>query len=199
MELQRHVTIPFIRMAAGPLDFTPGSMVNMNRVDYETGGLNYAAFYTRPMSLGTRAHQVAMYVTYEAPLQMMSDSPTIYYKEQETVDFITEIPTIWHETIVLEGSVSNYIVVARRNGEDWYIGAMTDWTSRDFDLNMSFLSGGQFQMQFMRDGENAARNAQDYKVGFDEVTKDSKIKIKLSSGGGWVAILKRKDKKLSLN
>ncbi len=196
---EHNVTIPFIRMAAGPLDFTPGSMVNMNRVDYETGGLNYAAFYTRPMSLGTRAHQVAMYVTYEAPLQMMSDSPTIYYKEQETVDFITEIPTIWHETIVLEGSVSNYIVVARRNGEDWYIGAMTDWTSRDFDLNMSFLSGGQFQMQFMRDGENAARNAQDYKVGFDEVTKDSKIKIKLSSGGGWVAILKRKDKKLSLN
>ena len=82
------------------MDYTPGSMVNMNRIDYERGNANYASLFTRPMSLGTRAHQVAMYVVYEAPLQMMCESPTIYYREQETVDFITKIPTVWDETHV---------------------------------------------------------------------------------------------------
>ena len=161
---EHNVTLPFIRMAAGPLDFTPGAMINMNKVDYETGGPNFAPLFTRPMSLGTRAHQVAMYVVFEAPLQMLCESPTIYYKEQETVDFITQIPTIWDETVVLEGAVSDYIVVARRKGDDWYLGAMTDWTGRDFELNLSFLGDGDYGMQAYQDGLNASRNAQDYKI-----------------------------------
>ncbi len=188
---EHNVTIPFIRMAAGPLDYTPGSMTNMNQADYETGDTKFAAFFTRPMSFGTRTHQVAMYVVYEAPLQMLSDSPTLYYKEQETVDLITQIPTVWDETVVLEGAVSDYIVVARRNGEHWYIGAMTDWTSRDFDLDLSFLEAGEYQMQSMRDGVNAGRNAQDYKTAIRQVNKDSRVRIKLASGGGWVAVLKK--------
>jgi alpha-glucosidase len=187
---EHNLTIPFIRMAAGPLDFTPGSMINMNEVDYETGGPNYAALFTRPMSLGTRAHQVAMYVVYESPLQMMCESPTIYYKEQETVDFITQIPTIWDETVVLEGAVSDYIVVARRKGDNWYLGAMTDWTARDFEIDLSFLGDGEYQMQFMRDGINASRNAMDYKIETRMVTESSKIQINLSNGGGWAAIVK---------
>jgi alpha-glucosidase len=171
-------------MAAGPMDFTPGSMINTNKE-------NYFECFTRPMSMGTRAHQVAMYVVFEAPLQMMCESPTIYYKEQESVDFITQIPTVWDETLVLEALVSDYIVVARRRDKNWYIGAMTDWTERDFLLDFSFLGEGKFQMQSMRDGVNAARNAQDYKIDTIMVNQDSTIPINLSSGGGWVAIINR--------
>ena len=189
---EHNVTLPFIRMAAGPLDFTPGALINMNKVDYETGGPNFAPLFTRPMSLGTRAHQVAMYVVFEAPLQMLCESPTIYYKEQETVDFITQIPTIWDETVVLEGAVSDYIVVARRKGDDWYLGAMTDWTARDFELNLSFLGDGDYGMQAYQDGLNASRNAQDYKMVNKSVNRNNKLDIKLSSGGGYAAIFKKK-------
>ena len=189
---EHNVTLPFVRMAAGPFDYTPGAMINMNKIDYETGGSNYAPFFTRPMAFGTRAHQVAMYVVFEAPMQMLCESPTIYYKEQETVDFITQIPTIWDETVVLEGAVSDYIIVARRKGNNWYLGAMTDWTARDFQLDFSFLGQGEYEMQSYKDGINASRNAQDYKVSSTTVDKNSKLKINLSSGGGYSAIITKK-------
>ena len=189
---EHHVTIPFTRMAAGPMDFTPGAMINANQRNYENGGADYAVLFARPMALGTRAHQVAMYVVYEAPLQMLCESPTIYNKEQETVDFITQIPTTWDETVVLEGAVADYIIVARRKGDNWYIGAMTDWTARDFELNLSFLGAGEYQMQYLRDGINASRNAMDYKLETKTVSKDSAVQLNLSSGGGWTAILKKK-------
>ncbi len=189
---EHNVTLPFIRMAAGPMDYTPGAMINMNKVDYETGGPNYAPLFTRPMAYGTRAHQVAMYVVYEAPIQMLCDSPTIYYKEQETVDFITQIPTIWDETVVLEGAVSDYIIVARRNGDKWYLGAMTDWTARDFELDFSFLGESEYEMQSYKDGINASRNAQDYKISSNAVNQNTKLKINLSSGGGYSAIITKK-------
>ena len=189
---EHNVTLPFVRMAAGPLDFTPGAMINMNKVDYETGAANYAPLFTRPMAYGTRAHQVAMYVVFEAPVQMLCESPTIYYKEQETVDFITQIPTIWDETVVLEGAVSDYIIVARRNGGNWYLGAMTDWTARDFELDFSFLGEGEYEMQSYKDGVNASRNAQDYKMTSNPVNQNTKLKINLSSGGGYSAIITKK-------
>jgi len=176
---EHNVTLPFIRMAAGPMDFTPGAMINMNKIDYETGGANHAPLFTRPMAFGTRAHQVAMYVVFEAPVQMLCESPTIYYKEQETVDYITEIPTIWDETVVLEGAVSDYIVVARRNGENWYLGAMTDWTARDFEIDFSFLGDGNYEMNSFEDGINADRNAQDYKTNSTVIDKSTILKINL--------------------
>ena len=189
---EHNVTLPFVRMAAGPIDFTPGAMINMNKVDYETGAANYAPLFTRPMAYGTRAHQVAMYVVFEAPVQMLCESPTIYYKEQETVDFITQIPTIWDETVVLEGAVSDYIIVARRNGDNWYLGAMTDWTARDFELDFSFLGEGEYEMQSYKDGINASRNAQDYKMTSNPINQSTKLKINLSSGGGYSAIITKK-------
>ncbi len=189
---EHNVTLPFVRMAAGPIDFTPGAMINMNKIDYETGGANYAPLFTRPMAFGTRAHQVAMYVVFEAPVQMLCESPTIYYKEQETVDFITKIPTIWDETVVLEGAVSDYIVVARKKGDNWYLGAMTDWTPRNFELDFSFLGQGQYEMLSYKDGINASRNAQDYKITSSTVNKNTKVKINLSSGGGYSAILTKR-------
>ncbi len=189
---EHNVTLPFVRMAAGPIDFTPGAMINMNKVDYETGAANYAPLFTRPMAFGTRAHQVAMYVVFEAPVQMLCESPTIYYKEQETVDFITQIPTIWDETVVLEGAVSDYIIVARRNGDNWYLGAMTDWTARNFELDFLFLGEGEYEMQSYKDGINASRNAQDYKISSNTVNQNTKLKINLSSGGGYSAIITKK-------
>ena len=182
---EHNVTLPFIRMAAGPLDFTPGSMINTHEA-------NYAVSFTRPMSMGTRAHQVAMYVVFEAPLQMLCESPTIYYKEQETVDYITQIPTTWDETMVLAAAVSDYIVVARRKGENWYIGAMTDWTARDLEIDLSFLGDGEYDMQAYKDGINASKIAIDYKIENRTVNQNATLTLNLSSGGGWSAILKKK-------
>ncbi|MDO6602581.1 glycoside hydrolase family 97 protein [Arenibacter palladensis] len=179
---EHNVTIPFIRMAAGPMDYTPGAMSNRQKANFGISG-------KRPMSMGTRAHQVAMYVVYEAPLQMLCESPSRYYQEQETVDFITQIPTIWDETIVLQGAIGDYIAVARRKGDKWYIGAMTDWTSRDLELDLSFLKEGNYEMEVYRDGINANRYAEDYKIDVMEVNRESKIIAKMAPGGGWSAII----------
>lgn len=190
---EHNVTIPFIRMAAGPMDFTPGAMSNVNKNGYNKYLKNsgFSAIMSRPMAFGSRAHQVAMFVVFESPLQMMCDSPTLYKKEQETTNFITQIPTTWDETVVLEAAVSDYIVLARRKGEIWFLGAMTDWTARDFDIGLSFLGEGKYDIQIFRDGINTDRNAMDYKFEKDIVRKDSKIHISMSSGGGWAAIIKK--------
>ncbi len=179
---EHNVTIPFIRMAAGPMDYTPGAMSNRQKANFGISG-------KRPMSMGTRAHQVAMYVVYEAPLQMLCESPSRYYQEQETVDFIAQIPTIWDETIVLHGAIGDYIAVARRKGDKWFIGAMTDWTSRELQLDLSFLKEGNFNMKVFRDGINADRYAEDYKIDTMEVNRKSKVTAKMSPGGGWSAII----------
>ncbi|KJD35981.1 alpha-glucosidase [Tamlana sedimentorum] len=183
---EHNVTIPFIRMAAGPMDYTPGAMINRQDANFHVN-------FERPMSLGTRAHQVAMYVVYEAPLQMLCDSPSKYYEEQETVDFISQIPTIWDETIVIHGKIGDYIAVARRKGHKWYIGAMTDWTPRKLEMDFSFLKEGNFKMEVFKDGINADRFAEDYKIDVIEVNQNSKITAEMSAGGGWVAIISIQD------
>ena len=181
---EHNVTIPFIRMAAGPMDYTPGAM--SNRQD-----ANFAISFDRPMSLGTRAHQISMYVIYEAPLQMLCESPSRYLEEQETVDFIVKIPTTWDETIVLEGSVGDYIAVARRKGDKWFLGAMTDWNPRELQLHLSFLGEGSYQMEVFKDGVNADQFAEDYKKETLKVNKDSYIIAKMAAGGGWTAMISK--------
>ncbi|MCF8360832.1 MAG: glycoside hydrolase family 97 protein [Prolixibacteraceae bacterium] len=181
---EHNVTIPFTRMVAGPMDYTPGCMINAQEI-------NFNISFERPMSLGTRCHQVAMYMVYEAPLQMMCESPSTYKKEQETVDFITRIPTVWDETKVLEAAVGNYIAVARRKGDNWYIGAMTDWTPREFNIVLNFLGEGIYSLEIMKDGLNAHRFAQDYAKESKQVTQESTIKINMAKGGGWAAIIKK--------
>jgi len=180
-----NVTLPFIRMVAGPMDYTPGAMYNANKD-------NYNIRWERPMSQGTRAHQVAMYSVYEAPLQMMCETPSKYYEEQETVDFIAQIPTVWDETVVLAGKVGDYIAVARRRGDTWYIGAMTDWSERSLELDMSFLGDGNYLAEVFKDGVNAARMAEDYALEQISVSSDTKLTIQMSSGGGWSAIITKK-------
>jgi len=174
------VTIPFTRMIAGPMDYTPGAMVNMDSA-------NFTPLFTRPASQGTRAHQVALYVIYESPLQMLSDSPSNYMKEQETTDFIVKIPVVWDDIKGLDGKVGDYLLLARRSGKEWFVGALTDWTSRDMNLDLSFLPAGEYMMEIFQDGVNADKFAQDYKHLKSNVKGGDKMKIHLAPGGGWAA------------
>jgi alpha-glucosidase len=177
----RHdVTIPFTRMVAGPMDYTPGAMINMDQS-------NFSPNFTRPESQGTRAHQVALYVVYESPLQMLSDSPSNYKKEQETTDFIVKIPVVWDDIIGLDGKVGEYLLLARRSGKEWFVGALTDWSARDIQLDLSFLPAGDYLMDIFQDGINADRYAGDYKHFKENVKSGDKIKIHLARGGGWSA------------
>ncbi len=179
-EPKHNVTLPFTRMFLGPMDYTPGAMRNATKS-------TFAAIHSQPMALGTRCHQLAMYVVFESPLQMLSDSPSNYLREPEAMEFLAPVPTEWDETRALDGKIAEYVVVARRNGRDWYVGAMTDWTSRNLEVDLSFLPEGSFTMEAYQDGINADRNASDYKKTISQVTKASKIKIQLAPGGGWAA------------
>jgi alpha-glucosidase len=174
------VTIPFTRMVAGPMDYTPGAMVNMDKA-------NFRPNFNRPESQGTRAHQVALYVIYESPLQMLSDSPSNYMKEQESTDFILKIPVVWDDIIGIDGKVGEYLLLARRSGKDWFIGAITNWTPRDMDLDLSFLPAGNYTIDIFQDGINADRYAEDYKHLKSKVKSGDKMKIHLAPGGGWAA------------
>lgn len=182
---EHNVTLPFIRMVAGPIDFTPGAMINATAD-------NHRISFNRPMSLGTRCHQVAMYVVYESPLQMLCESPSTYYKEETTTKFISKIPTVWDEAIVLDAKVADYILIARRKDDIWYLGAMTDWTPRELEIDFSFLEEGKYTMEMMSDGFNTDRFAQDYRYETMEIDNVSSKKIKLASGGGWAAIITKR-------
>ena len=179
-EPKHNVTLPFTRMFLGPMDYTPGAMRNATK-------LTFAPIFGQPMALGTRCQQLAMYVVYESPLQMLSDSPSNYLREPEIMDFLAPVPTEWDETKVLDARIADYVVVARRNGHDWYVGAMTDWTPRDLEIDLSFLPEGSFTMEAYQDGVNAGRYASDYKKTTTKVDRTAKLKLQLASGGGWAA------------
>jgi len=179
---EHNLITPFSRMVAGPMDYTPGAMRNAQKKDYKP-------IFDTPMSMGTRCHQLGMYVIYESPLQMLCDNPSNYKKEPECMEFLSAVPAVWDETKVLNAKISDYITVARRTGEEWYIGAMTDWDSRDLSFDLSFLAEGKYKMTLYRDGKNADRNAIDYKKVVKIVDSTSKINIHLAPGGGWVARL----------
>jgi alpha-glucosidase len=180
---QHCVTIPFIRMAAGPMDYTPGAMVNAQMK-------NFRPIFDRPMSMGTRCQQLAMYVVYESPLQMLADSPSNYLREPQCMEFLAKVPTVWDETKVLDARVGDYVLVARKSGDEWYVGAMTDWTPRELTVDFSFLDPGRHTIEIYRDGINADRYGSDYKKDTAEVSASDKMKIKLAPGGGWVAVVK---------
>ncbi|MBW8327462.1 MAG: glycoside hydrolase family 97 protein [Prolixibacteraceae bacterium] len=181
---EHDVTLCFTRMLAGPMDFTPGAMINKNEKDY-------AISFSNPMSLGTRCHQIAMYVCYDAPVQMLADSPSNYYKETESTAFISKMPTVWDDTKVLDAKVGDYILMARQKDNHWYLGAMTDWTARSLDVDLSFLGEGTYEIEMMQDGINAEKSCNDYKRIVKQVTKADHLKIDLAKGGGWAAICKK--------
>ena len=178
------VSIPYIRMMAGPMDYTPGAMRNAARENFRPIGGN-------PMSQGTRCQQLAMYVVFEAPLQMLSDNPTTYMKEQECTDFITKVPTIFDETVPLDGKVGEYVALARRKGDTWYVGAMSNWDQRDLTLDFSFLGEGMYRATVFSDGLNADRDGTDYRKEVIAVSPAKPVHIHLAPGGGWVAKIER--------
>lgn len=182
---QFDVSIPFIRMVAGPMDYTPGAMRNGTRE-------NFRPINSMPMSQGTRCHQLAMYVMYEAPFEMLSDNPTAYMREQECTDFMASVPTTFDETIALDGKVSAYVAIARRKGDTWYVGAMSNWNVRDITIDLSFLKDGNYEAEIFEDGINADRDATDYKKEVKQVSSKNKLTVHLSNGGGWVAKISRK-------
>ncbi|MDQ6531590.1 glycoside hydrolase family 97 protein [Flavobacterium sp. LHD-85] len=178
------VTIPFIRMMAGPMDYTPGAMRNATKSEFKPS-------HSTPMSQGTRCHQLALYTIFEAPLQMMADSPTAFMKEQESTDFIAKVPTTFDETTALDGEVGKYVSIARRKGNTWYLGAITNWDSREVTIDFSFLEKGKkFQAEIFSDGINADKAATDYKKEIITIDSTTKLKYRLASGGGLAMIIK---------
>ncbi len=173
------VTIPFIRMLAGPFDYTQGAMRNATKE-------NYRPVNTEPMSQGTRTRQLAEYIIFESPLNMLCDNPSAYREERECTSFIAAVPTVWDETTVLQGKVAEYIVTARKKGSDWYVGALTNWDERTLEVDLSFLPQGNYAIEVFRDGVNANRVARDF-IHEKHVLGDRKLKITMASGGGYVA------------
>ncbi|HEY0780424.1 MAG TPA: glycoside hydrolase family 97 protein [Gemmatirosa sp.] len=174
------VTAPYVRMLAGPMDYTPGAMRNATRNDFRASNAT-------PMSHGTRTHQLAMYTIFDAPLQMLADSPTNYQAEQESTDFIAKVPTTFDETVPLDGAVGEFVAVARRKDATWYVGAMTNWTPRDLTIALAFLGAGPYQADIVQDGVNVGKDARDYKRVVRRVTASDTLRVHLGEGGGWTA------------
>ena len=179
------VTVPFIRMAAGPMDYTQGAMRNASKS-------NYRPVYNEPMSQGTRCRQLAEYVVFDSPLNMLCDSPSNYIAEAECTEFIAACPETWDESLGVNGKIGKYITIARRSGNAWYVGALTNWDERDITLDLSFLGEGEWTLDIFEDGPNAQKAARDYVHTTATVPASRKITVHLAPGGGWAAKITRK-------
>ena len=173
------VSIPFIRMVAGPLDYTQGAMRNATRG-------NFRPVYSEAMSQGTRCRQLAEYIIFESPLNMLCDNPSNYMNEPECTEFIASVPTVWDNTIALNGKVGEYVSIARQKGNIWYVGSLTNWNPRSLELDLSFLGAGNYTAEVFKDGANANRAAKDYKKEIIPIPANRKLKIDMASGGGFV-------------
>lgn len=182
----RHdLIIPFLRMWVGPMDYTPGAMLNAQKESFRINAVE-------PMSQGTRAHQLAMYVVYESPLQMLADSPTKYLENPECFEFLKQVPTVWDETRPLFGRIGENIGIARRSGDQWFVGIMGGNSPQQTSLDLSFLGDGTYLMTAFFDGPNAEVNGKDFRQVEMEVSSDLKIPVDLASGGGFSAVIRKK-------
>lgn len=176
---EHNVQLPFIRMTSGPLDYEPGLLDNATRKTFRP-------IDGKVMSQGTRCHQLAMFVVYDSPMQLFSGNPSQGLQEPEFMELLGSIPTTWDTTLILQGKVGDYIVTARKKGNDWFIGAMTDWTSRTLSLNLDFLDEGSYEATICEDGINADRSASDYKITKRLVSKKDSLNLHLAPGGGYL-------------
>lgn len=183
-----NIDLVFTRMLMGPMDYTPGGLRNTAKGDF-------SPCYNFPEVQGTRAHQAAMYVVYFAPLQMLCDSASEYLKSPEILKFMAETPTSWDETKVLEGKIGKYVVIARRSGEDWYIGGMCDWDGKEVDIDLSKILSPdtEYKAEIIRDGANAGRVGTDFKYCVKSLTSADKLKLKMAPGGGFAVKLSPKN------
>jgi len=177
---EHHNLLPYIRMFTGAMDYIPATFRNSNKH-------NFRHFGDYPMGWGTRAHAMALFVILNSPMTMLPGSPTDYNKEKECTDFLARIPVEWDETRLLTGKISKYTVLARRNGNDWHIGAITNDDARTVSIKTDFLQPGQYQLEFIEDGINAATAATDYKLVRRTLTAGESLEIKMAPGGGWLA------------
>lgn len=177
---EHDLTLPFTRMLLGPLDYTPGAMRNAALKSYQPVD-------EQPMSWGTRAHELAKYIVFESPLQMLADAPTSYEAEPDTMRFLGPVPSVWDETRVLQARYGDLIVIARRSGKEWWLGAMTDWSARDIEIPLDFLGDGGFVVESWADGINADRSASDVVRSEDKAIRSDTLKLHLAPGGGWAA------------
>ena len=182
---EHNVTLPFTRMLAGPFDYEPGILDNATKAQFKP-------IWGKVMSQGTRCHQLAMFVVYNSPLQIFSGNPSQGYLEPHFMELLGSIPTTWDTTIILEAKVANYIITARKKGEDWFIAGMTDWTARTFNLKLNFLSEQSYGVTMCEDGINADRYAADYSIKTFSVKKEDSILIQMAPGGGFLIRLKSK-------
>lgn len=176
---EHHNLLPYIRMFTGAMDYIPATMRNANKD-------NFKQFVDYPMGMGTRAHAMALFVILNSPMTMLPGSPSDYYKEKECTDFLAKIPVEWDETKLLTGKIGKFTVLARRSGDDWHIGAITNDDPRVIELSTSFLKPGKYRAEIIEDGINAGTAATDYKLHEVEINAGETLQIKLSGGGGWI-------------
>lgn len=176
---ENSIYLPFMRNAVGPMDFTPGSMFSAQPEDNRSTRAN-------AMGSGTRTYQMALFIVFESGLQMLADNPVYYYRERPCTEFIANVPVVWDETRVLDAKVGEYVVIARRNKDKWFIGAITNDTGRTIEVNLDFLpENKKLHLTYFEDGINADRQAMDYKKKATEVTNSTKLTMKLVRNGGW--------------
>jgi Glycoside hydrolase 97. len=174
--------LPFTRMVAGPMDYTPGATVNATENDFHMN-------FIHPMSQGTRAHQGALFIAFESPLQMFADSPSNYYKTPDFTSFIAQIPTVWDETKAIVAEAGKYLAIARRNGDKWFVASLTNWDQRKLSIHFDFISNAKYKAQILKDGINANKYGSDFKTDEIYILKDQTLEIDMAKGGGWAAIL----------
>lgn len=177
---EHHNLLPYIRMFTGPMDYIPATMRNSTKD-------NFRPYGDYPMGQGTRAHAMALFVILSSPMEMLPDSPSDYYREKECTQFLTKIPVEWDETRLLEGKISKYTVLARRSGEIWFVGAITNQNERTLEISTDFLKSGKYHIEMIQDGVNANTRAEDYKKTEKNFSSGEILKLKLAAGGGWVA------------
>lgn len=180
-----NLLLPFIRMTAGPLDYEPGILDNATKNTFRP-------IQEKVMSPGTRMHQAAMFIVYESPIQMFSGNPSQGLLEPAFMEMIGSIPTVWDETIVLDGKVGEYIITARKKDNQWYIGGMTNWTGRTMDITFSFLDDSEYDATLMLDGVNADRYPSDYTITKQVINNKSTSNLTMAKGGGFVVMLRKK-------
>ncbi|HKZ67170.1 MAG TPA: glycoside hydrolase family 97 protein, partial [Chitinophagaceae bacterium] len=182
---EHNLLLPFIRMTSGPMDYEPGILDNATAKTFRPIG-------DKVMSQGTRCHQGAMFIVYESPIQIFSGNPSQGLLEPAFMELLGSIPTAWDTTIVVDGKVGDYIITARKKGNDWFVGAMTDWTAREFPINLPFLNDGNYEATICEDGVNADRYASDYKLTTRQITRNDSITIRMAPGGGYILRLQKK-------
>ena len=175
-----NVDLVFTRMLAGPMDYTPGGIRNSAQKDFNV-------CWNLPQVQGTRAHQMSMFILYYAPLQMLCDYASAYNQYPELLKYMAETPTTWDESRVIAGEIGKYVVVARRSGNDWYVGGMCDWDGKEIDIDLSKILSPDtsYKAEIISDGANASKIATDYKYTVKTVSGADVLKMKMASGGGF--------------